>query len=70
MQGQPGNAISKKKITTFYRKRNENYFPRSDSESSDEAIAVLTVDQWHISHMNNICQNSFQRKLLKHREVV
>lgn len=71
MQGQPGNVISKKKkITTVYRKRNENYFPCAVSESSDEVIAVLTVDQWHISHVNNTCQNSFRGKLLKHREVV
>lgn len=73
LQGRPGNANSekkKKKITTVYRKRNENYFPHADSESSDEAVAVLTVDRWHISHVNNICQNSFQRKRLKHREVV
>ena len=59
-----------KKTTTVYSERNENSFPRADSESAEGAVAMLTVDGWHISHMNNICQNSFQWKLLKHREVV
>lgn len=60
----------KKKITTSYRKRNESYFPCAESESSDEAIAVLTVDGWHVGHMNNVCENSVQRQLLKHRGVM